>query len=195
VTTPGRPARRLLAVATALLLAAGVVGCSTSDDSSSGTKGYITGEGSVTTVQPADREDVPELAGETLAGESFDVADHRGQVVVLNVWGSWCPPCGAEADDLVAAADQLDDVFFMGINVQDYRRADAEAFVRDKQLNFDSVYDPDSRLMLQFYGMLRPDSVPSTIVLDEQGRIAALVLGRVTTSTLVGLVDDVQQGV
>jgi hypothetical protein len=82
---------------------------------------------------------------------------------------------------------------FVGINVRD-EEADAEAFVREQGQTYDSLYDDDGSLMLAFYGMLRPDSLPSTIVLDQQGRIAALVLGQVTTSTLVGLVEDVQRG-
>lgn len=193
MTTPGRPARRLLAASAAILAVGVLPSCSTADDSSTGTKGYITGEGSVTTVEQSDRQDAPAVAGETLAGATFDAADHLGQVVVLNVWGSWCPPCRAEADDIKAAVDEMDDVVVMGINIRD-READAEAFVRDEDLNYDSIHDEDGSLMLAFYGMLRPDSVPSTIVLDEKGRIAALVLGSVTTSTLVGLVDDVQKG-
>jgi len=193
VTNPGRPARRLLAASAVLLVVALLASCSSSDDSATGTKGYITGKGSVTFVAQDDREDAPTITGETLAGESFDAADHLGQVVVLNVWGSWCPPCRAEAGDIKAAVEEMDETVVMGINIRD-READAEAFVRDEDLNYDSIYDEDGSLMLEFYGMLRPDSVPSTIVLDEQGRIAGLVLGSVTTATLVGLVDDVQKG-
>jgi peroxiredoxin len=190
VRIPGRTARRLCVGTALLALAAGTAACSGSGDT--GSNGYITGDGQVTWVEPADRKDVPELSGAALSGEEIDIEDYRGQVVVLNVWASWCPPCRAEADDIAAAAEERPRAEFVGINTRDEESA-AEAFVREQAVPYDSLVDEDGSLMLAFYGMLRPDSLPSTIVIDPEGRIAALVLGQVTTSTLVGLVDDARQ--
>lgn len=181
-------------VASALAAVAAVVGlagCATSGDAQ-GSNGYITGLGQVTTIDPADREDVPTIKGTTIDGTPVDVADHRGQVVVVNVWASWCPPCRAEADDLVEASERLPQAQFIGIDTNEDDESAAAAFIREQEIPYDSIYDEDGAVMLEFYGMLSPDSLPSTLVLDPQGRIAALVLGRVTASTLVGLVEDVE---
>jgi thiol-disulfide isomerase/thioredoxin len=189
---PSDARRSQAAAACALLavLAVLVTGCTTSGDAQ-GANGYITGAGIVTTVKPADRQDVPAIAGKTIHGDTFDIADARGKVVVVNIWASWCPPCRAEADDLVAADQELGSAVFVGIDVRDERSA-AEAFIRHQSVPYDSILDEDGGTMLSFYGMLSPNSLPSTFVIDQQGRIAALVLGSVTTSTLVGLVEDVE---
>jgi thiol-disulfide isomerase/thioredoxin len=181
---------RSLAVAAACVALA--VSASACSGSAQGSDGYITGPGTVLTIDPADREDVPKISGETLGGSSIDVADHRGKIVVLNIWASWCPPCRAEADDLAEAYDRLPEAVFIGIDTNEDNKSSAESFVREHEPPYDSIYDEDGALMLAFYGMLRPDSLPSTLVLDTKGRIAALVLGRITASTLVGLVEDVE---
>ncbi|MGI8887965.1 MAG: TlpA family protein disulfide reductase [Nocardioidaceae bacterium] len=89
-----------------------------------------------------------------------------------------------------AASRQLSQTVFLGINTRE-PKSKAEAFVRANSIPYDSIYDPDSNVMLSFYSMLTPQSLPSTVVIDPQGRIAALVLGEVTENTLVGIVDDV----
>ncbi|MEJ7744034.1 MAG: TlpA disulfide reductase family protein [Nocardioidaceae bacterium] len=175
--------------ATLAMLAVGLSGCSTSGEAAT-TTGYITGKGVVTLVEPADRRDVPEVEGKTLDGTPVAVSDYLGQIVVLNVWTSDCAPCRSEADDLVAASRQLPRTVFVGINTRE-PETKAEAFVREHSIPYDSIFDPDSSVMLSFYGMLTPQSLPSTVVIDTQGRIAALVLGEVTENTLVGIVDDV----
>jgi thiol-disulfide isomerase/thioredoxin len=182
---------RLLFVATSFLAVGWAVsGCTTSGEAQ-GANGYITGEGVVTTIAPAEREDVPDVSGPTVDGATADLADHVGKVAVLNVWASWCPPCRSEADDLVAASRAMPDTPFLGIDVRDERSA-AEAFVRTHGVPYQSIFDEDGDTMLSFYGMLSPNSLPSTFVIDRHGRIAALVLGSVTKSTLVGLVEDVE---
>lgn len=174
----------------ALVAALSLVGCSTSEPSS-GATGYITGDGVVTVVDPEDRSDAPDLEGTTLAGEVIELVDYRGEVVVINVWASWCPPCRAEAPDLVAAARQLPETAFIGINTRESNASAAESFVRDQRIPYDSIYDEDGSALLAFHGLLSPSSLPSTMVIDRAGRVAALVLGTVDTSTVVGLVEDV----
>jgi thiol-disulfide isomerase/thioredoxin len=178
----------LLAIA---VVAAFTSACTTSGGSSTGSKGYITGEGVVTTLAVEDRHDAPELRGEQLGGgDEIALADYAGSVVVINVWASWCSPCRAEAADLIQVADDRPDVEFLGLNVRDQESA-AEAFVREKGIPYPSLVSQDGALMLEFYGLLNLASIPSTIVVDAEGRIAALVLGQVDASTLDGLVSDV----
>lgn len=153
--------------------------------------GFVAGDGSVVVIPLDQREPAPELAGLTLDGEGLSTADHSGQVMVLNVWGSWCAPCRAEAPELVAAAEQMPDVQLIGINTRDLDPAPAQAFVRAFNLSYPSLYDPDGSLLLDF-GQVPPNAIPSTIVIDESGRVAARMLGEITAAKLVGVVDDVR---
>ena len=109
-----------------------------------------------------------ELTGRTLDGARFDVSDHRGEVVVVNVWGSWCPPCIAEAADLqdVWAADQAKGVQFVGINFRDNRDA-ALAHERRFGVTYPSIDDGAGETLLQLRGSLPPRAIPSTLVLDN----------------------------
>jgi peroxiredoxin len=176
-----------------IALAAVVSACSTSSPSR-GNTGYITGDGVVTTIAPGDRKPAPELRGDALGGGRVDLADHRGSIVVVNVWAAWCPDCRAEAADLVAAARRLPGTAFIGIDTRESNTSAAAAFVRDYHVPYPSIYDEDGSALLAFHGLLSPSSLPSTMVLDKSGRVAALVLGRVDTGTLVGLVHDVASG-
>lgn len=179
--------------ASILLLGSTAVGCG-SDVGSSGDTGYVSGKGVITRLAEADRVEPGEVAGQTLDGERISLDDYAGQTVVVNVWGSWCPPCRAETPDLVAAARELraDDVAFLGINSRDLNQATARAFVRRFQVPYPSIYDQQGETLLAFSGTLTPNSIPSTVVIDDEGQVAASVLGEVSKSTLVGLVEDVQ---
>ena len=146
------------------------------------------------TIVPAEqRRSAPELAGETLDGAPLTTADFPGQLLVLNVWGSWCAPCRSEAPALVEAAAQLPGVQFIGINTRDLNPAPAQAFVRAFDIPYPNIYDPDGSLLLALRAV-PPKAIPSTLVLDKQGRIAARVLGEVRASTLVGMVTDIAAG-
>jgi thiol-disulfide isomerase/thioredoxin len=165
--------------------------CSITAGSQDGSAG-MTGTGSIVTVAPADRRDPVELSGETLDGTPLDVADYRGQVVVVNYWASWCGPCRGEAPALVAAHKQLPRAQFVGLDHNNDLNANARAFVRSYGVPYPSVYDSGGKLLLAFNGAVPPTSLPSTIVLDSAGRVAAFVLGATTTTTLVDLVHDVE---
>ncbi|MGO1973010.1 MAG: TlpA family protein disulfide reductase [Propionibacteriaceae bacterium] len=159
-------------------------------------EGFVGGSGAYTWVEPEDRVEAGIAEGPELGGEgTLSTADFDGEVVVVNVWGSWCAPCRKEAPDLVAAAEQTEEVAqFVGINTQDANPAPAEAFVRAFEVNYPSIHDPNGSALLAFSGVLPPSAIPSTLVIDTEGRVAARVLGEVDTNTLVGLVDDVVDG-
>jgi thiol-disulfide isomerase/thioredoxin len=136
------------------------------------------------------------VAGRTIDGKQVSLSDYRGKVVVVNVWGSWCAPCRAEAPMLADAARRLADrdVAFLGINSRDTDEAQARAFVRRFDIPYPSIYDQQGSTLLAFRGTLTPNSVPSTVVIDPQGRVAASVLGEITRTTLEDLVDDAAGG-
>ncbi len=160
-----------------------------------GDKGYVSSSGVISVVAVKDRVKLTALGGETLDGTSWSLADHLGKPVVVNVWASWCPPCRAEADDVSAAAKQLGSrASFVGLNIRDPRRADALAFERTHESTYPSLYDPSGTLLLAFRGTLPPNALPSTVVIDSQGRVAAIVLGPLpSATTLVDLVGDVEK--
>jgi thiol-disulfide isomerase/thioredoxin len=159
-----------------------------------GDKGFVTGDGRIRTVDVADRKDPIELTGDDLAGKPLDIADFRGKPVVVAVWGSWCGPCRGEAPDVVAAANELGDrAQFVGINLRDSSTDNAQSFVRSFEVPYPSFYSPDGQAMLQFPGTLGPRTIPAFVVLDQDGRIAASILGELpSTQTLVDLVADVE---
>ena len=182
--------------ATALPLALLLLGATAACDSevgSSGDQGYVAGKGIITELAESDRKAPAELSGETLDGGQVSLEDYAGQVVVVNVWGSWCAPCRAEAPMLAEAAADLavDDVAFLGIDSRDPSRAAAQAFVRRFEIPYPSIYDQQGRTLLAFRGTLNPNAIPATLVLDQQGRVAASVLGEITRTTLYDLVEEV----
>ena len=136
------------------------------------------------------RPGAPALTGPLLSGTgSFDLAEHRGEVVVLNFWASWCAPCRVEADDLEQTyqATRGSRVTFLGINIRD-ERDKARAFATGRA-TYPSIFDPSSRLALGFN--VPPTTIPATIVIDRAGRIAAVIRGAVIRSQLEPLVAQV----
>ena len=188
-----RPRRPLLALLP-LVLTLVVSGCG--GLSGTGGQQYVAGNGQVTEVRAADRGEPIEMSGTTLDGQRLSLSDLRGQVVVVNVWWSACPPCRAETPDLVEVASSRDHpAAFVGVNIRDGGRAAAQAFVRSHHVPYPSVFDPSGRALLPFSGTLSPRSVPATVVLDPQGRIASTVIGPLPSAlTLEELIDDAAGG-
>lgn len=168
--------RRLSIVVLAGALA--LAGCSTGSDAvdqnAGGTNAFVAGAGTVSEYAQADREAPPEVTGTLLDGAKFDLADHRGKVVVVNFWGSWCAPCRVEADDLQMVYDttKASGVEFFGVNVRDSKDS-AIAFERSFKVTYPSLFDPSSRIALKFR-KTPPNGIPSTVILDRQGRVAAV---------------------
>lgn len=154
-------------------------------------QGYQSGDGSATTWTAAQRTDPVELAGTAYDGSTQDVADWRGDVVVLNTWYAACPPCRAEAPDLVALADDYADqgVHVLGINGTDAAGA-AEAFQRQFAVPYPSIEDTDGTAIAALQGAVPVNAVPTTVLLDREGRVAARILGLAEGSTLRALVDE-----
>jgi thiol-disulfide isomerase/thioredoxin len=188
-----RVAKRVVVALSAGLLGLPLLlaGCSGGTGQAVAGQGYIAGGGTVVQLARSDRDDPVSFTGRTLSGSTFDVTDHRGEVVVVNVWGSWCPPCIAEAPGLqkVWAANEGKDVQFVGINFRDNRAA-ALAHERRFGVTYPSIDDGAGATLLQLRGSLPPRAIPSTLVLDRSGRVSARVLGQVPAATLRALVDD-----
>ena len=189
--TARRPSRRSLLTAAGAIAATGALAaCSSSGAEDDQDLGYRSGDGSVTAFDESQRGEPVELAGETLDGQTWDSADHRGQVVVVNVWASWCGPCAKEAPHLVALNKELkgDDVQLVGINFRESSVETGRSQAKTWGFTWPSIYDKSGTTSIAMQGKMTTQ--PSTAVLDRQGRIAAVVLGATTQSTLRGLIED-----
>jgi thiol-disulfide isomerase/thioredoxin len=187
----------LLGAVLALSACTGTGGGST--DVGAGVSNFPGGDQILTLLPPDKRPTPGALRGPTVDGGSVDVADYKGHVVVLNVWGSWCPPCRDEARDVQAASQQLagDGVKFLGLAVRQRDQgglAAAQAFQRTYGVTYPSLYDEQSDSLLALRGVVAPNAIPSTVVLDAQGRVAARFSGKITKTTLVDVVHDVMAG-
>ncbi|MER5463675.1 TlpA disulfide reductase family protein [Streptomyces sp. NPDC002668] len=181
------------------LVAAGALtlsACSGGDNGKSGGGGdtnFVTDTGGISTVAKGRRTSTKELTGETLEGKPLDVADLKGKVVVMNVWGSWCPPCRAEAPHFakVAKETKAKGVEFVGINTRDTNKGPALAFEKDFEVGYPSLYDPVGKLIVNGFpkGSLNPQAIPSTIVLDREGKIAARSLQALDATQLHKIID------
>ena len=177
------------------LVAIALASCTSDLATNAESGGYISADGSITVVAPDDREPAPDFAGETLEGEPIALSDFAGDIVVVNVWGSWCCPCHAEADDLATASKRLaeQDVRFLGIAIRD-QTANALAFQEEYGIDYPSIFDPDSSTLLELPDSMLAVSPPTTYVVDAEGRLAARVFAEVSVETLVDLVDEVRGG-
>jgi thiol-disulfide isomerase/thioredoxin len=186
--------RRLtsLLAAAALLLPVSAVSACTSLQGT-GDKGYVTGDGTIRQIASSDRTDPIALTGEDLDGRSLSLESLRGKPTVVTVWGSWCASCHKETPYLVAAQKRLGDkVNFVGIDSRDNGTAQAKSYNARYGVTWPSFFSPGGEALLAFPGVLAPNSVPATVVLDAQGRPAADISGAIPSSlTLVELVQDV----
>ncbi|WP_457205259.1 TlpA disulfide reductase family protein [Nocardioides sp. P5_C9_2] len=186
-----RPRGALVSLLACLLLGtAALSGCSSLEGA--GDKGYVTSDGQLELVAAADRGEPIDLEGEDLDGRPVTLADLRGRPVVVNVWWSACPPCRVEQPDLNDAAEELDDTAaFVGVNIRDSSVDQARAYVRSFEVPYPSVFSADGKALVPFYGTLTAYTVPATVVLDAEGRIAASILGRLPSKqTLLDVVAD-----
>jgi thiol-disulfide isomerase/thioredoxin len=190
-----RPFRSAAALAGTAVLALAAAACSTgSSGSTSGSSNFVGGNGQITSVRVADRQPAPDLSGKTVDGTQDSLAAYKGKVVVINVWGSWCNPCRAEAPNLaaVATADQAKGVQFLGINTRDLDASNAVRFDKTYHIPYPSLFDPYGKLILRFpKGSLNPQSLPATLVIDRQGRVAARALKALSEDELRQLVDPI----
>ena len=193
-----RPTPRALVAALVVASALALAGCSSSGGSSSSSNGsetsFVKGDGEVTTVAAAHRGAPISLSGKDLNGRQLSLSSYRGKVVVINVWGSWCGPCRAEAAgfESVYKAEQSKGVQFFGIDTRDLQIPEAQAFVSSHDLTYPSLYDPDGSVLLRFpAGSLDPESIPATLILDRQGRIAVRALEPLESNQLTQLLAPV----
>ena len=187
--------RSLLKLGAGLVFALPLAACTVEDSlaqqaNAGDNKNYIAGDGSVTEYDAATRGEPVQLSGKLFDGTTVDAADFAGQVTVLNFWYAACAPCRLEAPDLQALSEEFaGKAQFYGVNIRD-ERATAEAFERNFGVTYPSFQDKDGGILLAMTNYVPPQAVPTTLVLDKKGRVAARILGVADKGTLKALIRD-----
>ncbi|MEV0582996.1 TlpA disulfide reductase family protein [Nonomuraea sp. NPDC050310] len=180
---------------TLALLAVVATGCAGSQGGQpqAGDTRFVAGDGKMQTFAAADRKPAPDIKGETLDGGQVALSQYKGKVVVLNFWASWCNPCRAEAPILkdVAAKTKASGVEFLGVDFKD-TKTEALAFERSEQPGYPSLFDQPGKVALAFQGTVPPAAIPSTLIIDKQGRVAARALGAIKYTDLMTTVTKVR---
>lgn len=147
---------------------------------------FVSGSGNVSFIKESNRIAAPKLSGMTLTGKNYSY--NVGLVAVVNVWASWCAPCRAEAPTLAALSEKYTDVAFIGILTRD-NPVNAEAFTRRFAIPYPTLID-DS-VLIGFRKSLPANAIPSTVVIDKKGNVAARISGEVTVASLSELIEKV----
>jgi peroxiredoxin len=156
-------------------------------------KNYIAGDGTVTEFAPGSRPKAADWAGVSESGDNLSSEQLTGVITVMNFWYAGCAPCRVEMPELIELQNQFlsDEVQFIGVNVRDTPET-ALAFARQVNLNFPSVMDAKTgSVVLGFTGVVTPQAVPTTLVIDSEGNVSARVLGRIDKGILEELIKTV----
>ncbi len=188
----GHPGRRTLLAASAALTL--LTGCSTGEGQVDVTNGgefrFVAGTPAGDVIPEAERAAAPGFGGRLLGGGDFSSTELAGEIAVLNFWGSWCPPCRVETPQFQEVFAEVRDegVAFLGLNVKETNEQFAQAFVDSEGIEFPSLYDPAGEVALAFRDY-PATAIPSTIVLDRDGRVAAVYTGEVAQDDLRAVLD------
>lgn len=170
----------------ALALAVLLTACGGAGVSSGNEQSFVSGDGTVTVLSPVDRKMAPTITGPTLDGSTFT---SKSGVRVINLWASWCAPCRAEAPTLARLSKEFEGrVQFIGLLTRD-NVASANAFLEKFGLTYPTIRD--EALILDFAGSLPPNAIPTTLVIDKEGRVAARLSGEVTDASLSGVLKSI----
>lgn len=191
------PSRRSVLAGLSGVLALPILAACSSDDplaeqaGDADGKNYIAGDGSVLELSPEDRSEPLEFTSALFSGEEVSATDWRGEPVVMNFWYAACAPCRVEAPDLQSLNEEFaDEVSFYGVNMRD-TAGTANAFERNFGITYPSFEDRDGHVLLAMTDYVPPQAVPTTIVIDREGRVSARVLGVAERSTLKALIETV----
>lgn len=179
--------KTLVSALAAASLVVALAGCASEDGVASGVgdAGYVSGDGFVTEIAVAERGEPMEFGGETVDGGQWSTEQLDGPTVV-NFWYAACPPCRVEAPVLVELHEEYgDDVSFVGVNVRD-GAAQAKSFDETFGIEYPSILDAENAdVQRAFSGQIAPNAVPTTIILDAEGRIAARISGAVSDTSII----------
>ena len=185
-----------LGAAVVALVAVAAAGCDggniAGNNPGSGGQSFVGSSYESTFYSLGHRPDAPAISGTTIGGQRLSLSTYRGETVVLNFWGSWCAPCRAEAPALAQLARKLapDNVRFVGIDIRDQPDG-AQAFMQTFNVDYPSLSDPADEIALEFHSTVPPAAIPTTLVIDSSGRIAARIFGASSYANLQTLISKV----
>ncbi len=190
------PIRSALGAAVVAFVAVAAAGCdggniAANDPGSSG-QSFVGQSYASTFYQVGHRPAAPSVSGTTINGQRLSLSAYHGDTIVLNFWGSWCAPCRAEAPALAQLARKLgpEHVRFVGIDIRDQPDS-AEAFMQTFNVDYPSLNDPGDEIALEFHSTVPPAAIPTTLVIDRSGRIAARIFGASSYADLQALISKV----
>ncbi len=178
--------KKTIAIIAALASALTLTACSSGGISKSSESAFVSGDGTAVFIKPADRKPAPSVSGKTLSGTTFTVDKKR--IAVINVWASWCSPCRAEAPIFQDFSIKNPNIQFVGILTRDNISA-AQSFASRFGLSYPTLVD-DS-ILTSFRGTLIPNAIPTTLIIDAQGRVAARISGATSVALLKDLLHKV----
>jgi thiol-disulfide isomerase/thioredoxin len=190
------PARIAMGAAVAALVGLAMSGCDSgaigADVPQSSGQSFVGHSYESTFYKVGQRPVAPAVSGTTVTGQRLNLDTYKGKTVVLNFWGSWCDPCRAEAPALGQLARQLqpDGVRFVGVDIRDEPDA-ALAFMQNFNVSYPSLNDPNDQIALEFQSTVPPAAIPTTLIIDRSGRIAARIVGASSYRELKDLVAEV----
>lgn len=183
-----------LAISALVLTTSACANDSLADQFRSGdNKNYIAGDGTVTEFALGSRPKAASWSGITESGEAISSTQLEGVITVMNFWYAGCAPCRIEMPELIELQTEFlpEGVQFIGVNVRDSAETSL-AFARRIDMNFPSVMDAKTgSVVLGFTGVVTPQAVPTTLVIDAEGNVSARVLGRIDKGILTTLVKTV----
>ena len=170
-----------------------ITSCSTpvSNISSDSESGFVSGDGTSIFLNQKERKPAPELSNVDFLSSEIDLKTLKNKVVLINVWGSWCSPCRKEAPELeeLYLKNKADNVEFIGINIRD-SKISANRFIENFSITYPNIFDRDGKLLLGYKDSLPANAIPSTILIDKNGLVAARQLGPIDKSLIQGFITE-----
>lgn len=155
------------------------------------------GEGDATTPQPGaadvsdEEQEAPDFALEQLNGEAFRLSDHRGEIVAINFWATWCPPCREEIPDFIELQEEMEeDVLFVGVSLDEGGPEEVRAFAEEFGINYPIVIDDGT--VVEKYGPIA--GIPTTFLVDQGGYVRLQAMGQLTEEKLRPVLQALAEG-
>lgn len=176
-----------------LIISLLITSCATpvSNISSDAESGFVSGDGTSIFLNKSDRKPAPDLLNIEFLSSEIDLKSLKNKVVLINVWGSWCSPCRKEAPELeeLYLKNKAKNVEFIGINIRD-SKISAKRFIDNFSITYPNIYDRDGKLLLGYKDSLPANAIPSTILIDKNGLVAARQLGPIDKSLIQGFITE-----